>query len=216
MYGSFWAFGHSRKRVHVLPPVQVGRALPRAHSITCFTGFNSRIKSPKKKTKACVLEGMRSLNDPRRGSLPTVLLHLDQVQTGHPSPSAHQFRLPFNGLSPSELRRIFCSDEGDARDGEAYEGDARDGEACPCPAPGPRDTLQRSQARSQGSVAGTVGRVQPFKDAIAQRSRPSWRQRLRADTVETKRAAHPFSAIRVRPLNDPRQCSPWTVRPLHA
>jgi hypothetical protein len=34
------------------------------------------------------------------------------VQTGHPSPSAHQFRLPFNGLSPSELRRIFCSDEG--------------------------------------------------------------------------------------------------------
>ena len=68
-------FGHSRKRVHVLPPVQAGRALPRAHSITCFTGFNSRIKSPKdQKTKACVLEGMRSLNDPRRGSLPTVLL----------------------------------------------------------------------------------------------------------------------------------------------
>ncbi len=27
-----------------------------------------------------------------------------------------------------------------------------------------------------GSVAGTVGRVQPFKDAIAQRSRPSWRR----------------------------------------
>jgi hypothetical protein len=65
-------FGHSRKRVHVLPPVQAGRALPRAHSITCFTGFNSRIKSPKdQKTKACVLEGMRSLNDPRRGSLPS-------------------------------------------------------------------------------------------------------------------------------------------------
>jgi hypothetical protein len=55
---------------------------------------------------------MRSLNDARRGSLPTVLLHLDQVQTGHPSPSAHQFRLPFNWLAPSELRRIFCSDEG--------------------------------------------------------------------------------------------------------
>jgi hypothetical protein len=30
----------------------------------------------------------------------------------HPSPSAHQFRLPFNWLAPSELRRIFCSDEG--------------------------------------------------------------------------------------------------------
>ena len=29
----------------------------------------------------------------------------------HPSPSARQFRLPFNGLAPSELRRIFCSDE---------------------------------------------------------------------------------------------------------
>ena len=30
----------------------------------------------------------------------------------HPSPSAHQFRLPFNWLDPSELRRIFCSNEG--------------------------------------------------------------------------------------------------------
>jgi hypothetical protein len=40
----------------------------------------------------------------------------------------------------------------------------------------PTHTLQRSEARSQGSVAGTVGRVQPFKDAIAQRSRPSWRR----------------------------------------
>ena len=124
-------FGHSRKRVHVLPPVQAGRALPRAHSITCFTGFNSRIKSPKEKTKACVLEGMRSLNDPRQGSLPTVLLHLDQVQTGHPSPSAHQFRLPFNGLSPSELRRIFCSDEGaGAAIGKRSEEKKRG--ACPC------------------------------------------------------------------------------------
>ena len=30
----------------------------------------------------------------------------------HPSPSARHFRLPFNGLARSELRRIFCSDEG--------------------------------------------------------------------------------------------------------
>ena len=30
----------------------------------------------------------------------------------HPSPSARPFRLPFNGLAQSELRRIFCSDEG--------------------------------------------------------------------------------------------------------
>jgi hypothetical protein len=37
--------------------------------------------------------------------------HLHEVQTGHPSPSAHQFRLPFNGLAPSELRRL-CSNEG--------------------------------------------------------------------------------------------------------
>ena len=29
----------------------------------------------------------------------------------HPSPSARQFRLPFNGLAQSELRQIFCSDE---------------------------------------------------------------------------------------------------------
>jgi hypothetical protein len=114
-------FGHSRKRVHVLPPVQAGRALPRAHSITCFTGFNSRIKSPKEKTKACVLEGMRSLNDPHQGSLPTVqtvkplsrcTTPASRCKPSHPSPSAHQFRLPFNWLAPSELRRIFCSDEG--------------------------------------------------------------------------------------------------------
>ena len=29
----------------------------------------------------------------------------------HPSPSARQFRLPFNGLAQSKLRRIFCRDE---------------------------------------------------------------------------------------------------------
>src|SRR5215467_7501834 len=32
----------------------------------------------------------------------------------------------------------------------------------------PRHTLQRSEARSRGSVASTVGRVQRFKDSIAQ------------------------------------------------
>jgi hypothetical protein len=36
--------------------------------------------------------------------------------------------------------------------------------------PGP--TLQRSEARSQRSVASTVQQVQRFKDAIAQRSSP--------------------------------------------
>ena len=30
----------------------------------------------------------------------------------HPSPCARPFRLRFNGLAQSELRRIFCSDEG--------------------------------------------------------------------------------------------------------
>jgi hypothetical protein len=29
----------------------------------------------------------------------------------HPSPSARQFRLLLNGLAPSQLRRMFCSDE---------------------------------------------------------------------------------------------------------
>jgi hypothetical protein len=35
-----------------------------------------------------------------------------KVETDDPSPSARQFRLPFNWLAPSGLRRIFCSDEG--------------------------------------------------------------------------------------------------------
>ena len=34
------------------------------------------------------------------------------ANSAHPSPSARHFRLPFNKLAPSELRRIFCSDEG--------------------------------------------------------------------------------------------------------
>jgi hypothetical protein len=52
-FGAQRSWDATRKSVHVLPPVQAGRALPRAHSITCFTGFNSRIKSPKdQKTKA--------------------------------------------------------------------------------------------------------------------------------------------------------------------
>ena len=39
------------------------------------------------------------------------LLHQVQIRRIRP-PSARQFRLPFNGLAQSELRRIFCSDEG--------------------------------------------------------------------------------------------------------
>jgi hypothetical protein len=63
---------------------------------------------------------MRSLNDPHQGSLPTVqtvkplsrcTTPASRCKPSHPSPSAHQFRLPFNWLAPSELRRIFCSDE---------------------------------------------------------------------------------------------------------
>jgi hypothetical protein len=77
---------------------------------------------------------MRSLNDPHQGSLPTVqtvkplsrcTTPASRCKPSHPSPSAHQFRLPFNWLAPSELRRIFCTDEGagaamgsrDTRDG---------------------------------------------------------------------------------------------------
>ena len=130
---------------------------------------------------------MRSLNDPRRGSLPTVLLHLDQVQTGHPSPSAHQFRLPFNWLAPSELRRIFCSDEGDARDD------------CPI-----RHARRGGLVHVSGRVnGGTIDTGRPYCSAAVSES---------GDTVETKRAAHPFSAIRMRSLNDPHQGSLPTVQ----
>jgi hypothetical protein len=41
--------------------------------------------------------------------------------------------------------------------------------------------------------------------------RRSWFLRA-GDSVETKRAAHRFSAIRTRSLNDPRQCSLPTVQ----
>ena len=73
----------------------------------------------------------------------------------------------------------------------------------------PRHTLQRSEARSRGSVASTVGRVQRFQDSIAQarfqpcepsypyggsrRGDPGFRVRL--TTGETKKAAQRFSAI---------------------
>ena len=82
---------------------------------------------------------MRSLNDPHQGSLPTVqtvkplsrcTTPASRCKPSHPSPSAHQFRLPFNWLAPSELRRIFCSDEGDARD-DCPIRHARRG-PCPC------------------------------------------------------------------------------------
>ena len=64
---------------------------------------------------------MRSLNDRRQCSLPTEQTvkplsppprHTCMVQAEHPSPSARQFRLLPNGLAISELRRMFCSDEG--------------------------------------------------------------------------------------------------------
>ena len=35
-----------------------------------------------------------------------------QAKATHPSPSAQEFRLLLNGLATSELRRMFCSDEG--------------------------------------------------------------------------------------------------------
>ena len=52
-FGAQRSWDATRKSVHVLPPVQAGRALPRAHSITCFTGFNSRMnKVTKRKDKS--------------------------------------------------------------------------------------------------------------------------------------------------------------------
>jgi len=53
----------------------------------------------------------RSLK-PRRVAVSNRPTVAHQAQTTHPSPSARQFRLPFNKLAQSELRRIFCSDEG--------------------------------------------------------------------------------------------------------
>jgi hypothetical protein len=84
---------------------------------------------------------LRSINDPHQGSLPTeqTVKPLSpprdtciRCKPSHPSPSARQFRLLLKELPPAELRRmflqltpdssrkrrrIFCSDEGDARDG---------------------------------------------------------------------------------------------------
>ena len=72
----------------------------------------------------------------------------------------------------------------------------------------PRHTLQRSEARSRGSVASTVGRVQRFKGSIAQaRFQSCEPHTLKAApaaailvsesgaTGETKKAAQRFSAI---------------------
>jgi hypothetical protein len=42
-----------------------------------------------------------------------------RCKPSHPSPSAGQFRIPFNWLASSELRRIFCSDEGAGADSSA-------------------------------------------------------------------------------------------------
>jgi hypothetical protein len=84
-----------------------GRHVPGTHTAVpiLISKSGATVKRRKRRTGFTAIS-MRSLNDPRRGSLPTVLLHLDQVQTGHPSPSAHQFRLPFNGLPASQLRRM--------------------------------------------------------------------------------------------------------------
>jgi hypothetical protein len=50
---------------------------------------------------------------------------------------------------------------------------------------------------------GTIDTGRPYCSAAVSES---------GDTVETKRAAHPFSAIRVRSLNDPRRGSLPTVQ----
>jgi hypothetical protein len=53
----------------------------------------------------------RCLNDARQSCnrhtlSPPPPRHLHQMQTDHPSPSAHEFRLLFNGLAASALRRM--------------------------------------------------------------------------------------------------------------
>ena len=168
---------------------------------------------------------MRSLNDPHQGSLPTVqtvkplsrcTTPASRCKPSHPSPSAHQFRLPFNWLAPSELRRICCSDEGDARDRQNR------------PTSGAHTAAPRFQSpvtrlkRKERCTGLTAIRMRSLNDArqgslpTVQTVKPAGgrhpAQRLRAgDTVETKRAAHRFSAS----LNDPRRSRFQPCKPLH-
>jgi hypothetical protein len=136
---------------------------------------------------------MRSLNGARQGSIPTVqtvkplsrcTTPASRCKPSHPSPSAHQFRLPFNWLAPSELRRIFCSDEG--------AGAAIDGIWGPS-----FDTRDGGLVHVSGRVnSGTIDTGHPHCSAD-----PGF---LRAgDTVETKRAAHRFSAYVERLTGSP-------------
>jgi hypothetical protein len=108
----------------------------------------------------------------------------DTVQTAHPSPSAREFRLLLKGLATSELRRMFCSYEG---------GCGRDlvGRWVSQGNRGPRGLVQVSGRVNGGTSTPGARTVAPILVSES------------GDTVETKRAAHRFAAIRTRSLNDP-------------
>ena len=115
-------FGHSRKRVHVLPPVLScprscpapgpGRPGPAARSQHyLFHGFqltNKVTKRPKDKSMCARRDAIAQRCSPVLASNLANRYIVDplRVQTDHPSPSAHEFRLLLNGLAASELRRM--------------------------------------------------------------------------------------------------------------
>ena len=82
-----------------------------------YSGHKRDLSDPSPALDGCNGLRTRSLNDPRRGSLPTVRTviplstsprHL-QAKPMHPSPSAREFRLLLNGLPASAPRRMLLT-----------------------------------------------------------------------------------------------------------
>jgi hypothetical protein len=112
-----------------------------------------------------------------------------KVQTDDPSPSARRLRLPFNGLATSELRRIFCSDEG------AYVRQAHGKFFASCRSwRGPCPCIRRGETGGTSTPGATLQRRSYFQSP-----------------------AHRFSAIKMRSFNDARQATvkPLSFPPRH-
>ena len=82
----------------VLPPFQAGRALPRAHSITCFTGFNSRenkvTKRPKDKSMCARRDVIAQRCSPGLASTPAEVQTAASVTIRPPIPTPVQLVSP--------------------------------------------------------------------------------------------------------------------------
>src|SRR5262249_24925495 len=94
----------------VPPGAHVGRS--RAPTLQADPDFNIRCHGRNAESgatafgnQALTVKPVTPVSPPRRDTR-------IKVQTDDRSPSAHRFRLPFNWLAPSELRRMFCRDEG--------------------------------------------------------------------------------------------------------